>query len=48
MSRQDEVKEFSVRNLLGNGENYLVPMYQRNYSWGEGQITQLVLSYPHE
>ena len=42
MSNTNEVKEFSVQGLLGSGNNYLVPMYQRNYSWGEGQITQLV------
>ena len=38
------VKPFSIRELLsdGDGASYLVPMYQRNYAWGEGEITQLV------
>lgn len=33
---------FSVCNLLKDNARYLIPMYQRNYAWGEGEITQLV------
>lgn len=42
---------FSIRDLLGDSARYLVPMYQRNYDWGEGEITQLlqdVLDYQHK
>ncbi|WP_458735566.1 DUF262 domain-containing protein [Zobellella taiwanensis] len=33
---------FSIRELLGDSACYLVPMYQRNYAWDEGEITQLL------
>ncbi|WP_279487104.1 DUF262 domain-containing protein [Aeromonas veronii] len=33
---------FSIRALLEDRARYLVPMYQRNYAWGEGEITQLL------
>ncbi|MEW7864392.1 DUF262 domain-containing protein [Aeromonas diversa] len=33
---------FSIRALLEDSARYLVPMYQRNYAWGEGEITQLL------
>ena len=40
------IDQLSVRDLLGGAPqavaNYVVPMYQRNYAWGEGEITQLI------
>lgn len=36
------VQPFSIRTLLNDAARYLVPMYQRNYAWGEGEINQLV------
>ncbi|MFS1161633.1 DUF262 domain-containing protein [Aeromonas salmonicida] len=36
------VRPFSIRALLEDSTRYLVPMYQRNYAWGEGEITQLL------
>ncbi|MHB9833317.1 DUF262 domain-containing protein [Paraburkholderia terrae] len=36
------VHPFFIRNLLQSDARYLVPMYQRNYAWGEGEIKQLV------
>ncbi|MGJ8523092.1 hypothetical protein R84981_001785 [Carnimonas sp. R-84981] len=36
------VRPFPVRVLLEDSARYLVPMYQRNYAWGEGEITQLL------
>ncbi|ATG73991.1 hypothetical protein AN401_09105 [Zobellella denitrificans] len=36
------VKPFFIKELLSDGARYLVPMYQRNYAWGEGEITQLI------
>lgn len=38
----DEVAQLTVRELLGGKESYLIPMYQRNYAWEEGEITQLI------
>lgn len=36
------ITEFSIKQLLSDDNTYVVPMYQRNYAWGEGEITQLV------
>lgn len=36
------VRPFSIRALLEDSARYLVPMYQRNYAWEEGEITQLL------
>ncbi|MEH6643326.1 DUF262 domain-containing HNH endonuclease family protein [Vreelandella glaciei] len=40
------IDQLSARELLGGTPqavaNYVVPMYQRNYAWGEGEITQLI------
>lgn len=38
----EQVKEFSVKNLLSNSGEYVIPVYQRNYAWEEPQIRQLV------
>lgn len=35
-------ESLSVRELLCGKDNYLIPMYQRNYAWDEGEITQLI------
>ncbi|KXV32790.1 hypothetical protein AD940_12515 [Gluconobacter thailandicus] len=37
------VHPFTARELLSGRERYIIPMYQRNYAWGEGEITQLLL-----
>jgi len=34
-------KYYSIKTLLGS-DNYVIPIYQRNYEWGEPQITQLI------
>lgn len=41
MSNND-ITQLSVRNLLGDSVDYIIPMYQRNYAWEEGEITQLI------
>ena len=38
----NNITQLSVRKLLSNPEDYLIPMYQRNYAWEEGEITQLI------
>lgn len=38
----DGIHSFRVRELLADSSRYLVPMYQRNYAWGEGEINQLI------
>tara|TARA_Y100001973_G_C5208570_1_gene343551 strand:- start:9278 stop:11269 length:1992 start_codon:yes stop_codon:yes gene_type:complete len=42
MSKNEHIDELTVRELLSGKTTYLVPMYQRNYAWGEGQIKQLI------
>lgn len=37
----DDLKEISVLHIFDD-ENYLVPIYQRNYAWKETQIVQLI------
>lgn len=36
------ITSFSVKALLCDTSRYLVPMYQRNYAWGEGEINQFI------
>ncbi len=38
----DGIHSFRVKELLADSSRYLVPMYQRNYAWGEGEINQLI------
>lgn len=38
----DGILSFRVKELLADSSRYLVPMYQRNYAWGEGEINQLI------
>lgn len=36
------IEQLSVRHLLEGDVLYRIPMYQRNYAWDEGEITQLI------
>ena len=38
----EEISQLSIRELLNGGVDYVIPMYQRNYAWDEGEITQLI------
>ena len=38
----ETVRNYSVRELLTDTNTYWVPMYQRNYARGEGEIKQLL------
>ncbi|HGN0351152.1 TPA: DUF262 domain-containing protein [Proteus mirabilis] len=38
----NDIMEFSIKQLLSDGKVYVVPMYQRNYAWSEGEINQLI------
>ena len=38
----DEIAQLSIKDLLNGGVDYVIPMYQRNYAWDEGEITQLI------
>lgn len=38
----DNIPVFTIRELFENRDSYLIPIYQRNYAWGEGQVNQLI------
>ncbi|WP_145152524.1 DUF262 domain-containing protein [Pseudomonas oryzihabitans] len=38
----EAITQLSIRQLLGGHDDYVIPMYQRNYAWEEGEITQLI------
>ncbi|MCE9567307.1 MAG: DUF262 domain-containing HNH endonuclease family protein [Planctomycetes bacterium] len=38
----DDISQLSIKELLNGGVDYVIPMYQRNYAWDEGEITQLI------
>ncbi|MDR2408620.1 MAG: DUF262 domain-containing HNH endonuclease family protein [Bacteroidales bacterium] len=35
------IKYYSIKELFSS-DNYVIPVYQRNYAWGESEITQLI------
>ncbi|SCX40125.1 DUF262 domain-containing protein [Nitrosospira sp. Nsp1] len=37
-----EINQLSIKELLRGDVEYVIPMYQRNYAWEEGEITQLI------
>jgi len=39
---KNEIDQLSIKSLLSEDVEYLIPMYQRNYAWGEAEITQLI------
>lgn len=41
MSQNNILEEFSIQDLFTSG-NYIIPVYQRNYAWGEKEINQLI------
>ena len=38
-----ETKTVTFREIIGNGKKYVVPLYQRDYSWKEEQWEDLWL-----
>lgn len=41
MSLQKEITAFTINEIFDSGK-YIIPIYQRNYAWKEGQIIQLI------
>lgn len=37
-----DIVQLSIKELLNGSVDYIIPMYQRNYAWDEGEITQLL------
>lgn len=38
----NEITQLSIQQLLSGNVEYVIPMYQRNYAWEDGEITQLI------
>lgn len=38
----EDISQFSIKALLSERGEYVIPMYQRNYAWTEGEITSLI------
>lgn len=36
------IPPFSIKVLFSRSEHYVIPIYQRNYTWGQGEIKQLI------
>ena len=41
--KNEPIQALKVKALLENKQTYIIPMYQRNYAWGEKEIDQLIL-----
>lgn len=37
-----DIPSFSIKELFEKNDSYIIPIYQRNYTWGQGEITQLI------
>lgn len=42
VNANNQIHSYKVKELLSDTNRYLVPMYQRNYAWGEGEINPLI------
>lgn len=40
--QNNDVLELDMKSLFSNSGKYMIPVYQRNYSWGDAEITQLI------
>lgn len=38
----NDIRQLSIKALLTEKVDYIIPMYQRNFAWDEGEITQLI------
>lgn len=38
----NNIVELSMKQLLDSNDRYVIPIYQRNYAWGESEINQLI------
>lgn len=38
----NEIPSFSIKELFEKNDSYVIPIYQRNYTWGHGEIMQLI------
>jgi len=41
-TKPQEITPLSIKELFDEKSHYIIPLYQRNYSWGEVEIEQLI------
>lgn len=41
-TRDNKIRSFKIKELFTTNDEYLIPIYQRNYAWQESQVVQLV------
>lgn len=41
MANNNKIVELNIKSLFSSGK-YIIPIYQRNFAWGESEITQLI------
>lgn len=42
MANSQDIQSYKIGSLFKLKEEYKIPIYQRNYAWGKGQIEQLI------
>lgn len=40
--KKKEIVELSIKDLLNGEDKYIIPLYQRNYSWSKDEIEQFI------
>jgi len=41
-NQKTDIQKLSIKKLLDREDKYVIPIYQRNYAWGESEISQLI------
>jgi uncharacterized protein with ParB-like and HNH nuclease domain len=41
-TNNEQIKSFKIKDLFDSSDEYLIPIYQRNYAWQESQVVQLI------
>ncbi|STZ56120.1 Uncharacterized conserved protein [Moraxella lacunata] len=42
MNSNDNIKEFTIQELFAEMDNYVIPIYQRNYAWSDDEVRQMI------
>lgn len=42
MNSNNNIKEFTIQELFAEMDNYVIPIYQRNYAWLDDEVRQMI------
>lgn len=42
MANNEDIQQFTITELFTSNDKYRIPIYQRNYAWGKGEVEQLI------